>query len=82
MFGNVGDTIYERWFRRAHKRKTFIEHIEKRLQHCVEAIEADTSINQIIQRMKSLLVNMIVYIHHFLFLRLQRLILFIDNQKP
>ena len=45
----------QRWFRRAHKRKTFIEHVEKRLQHCVEAIEADTSINQIIQRMKSVI---------------------------
>ena len=45
----------QRWFRRAHKRKKFIEHVEERLQKCVETLETDTSTHQIAQRMKNVI---------------------------
>ena len=40
----------------------FIEHVEKRLQKCVEAIESDTSTLQIAQRMKNMIQTSPVYL--------------------
>ena len=37
------------------REKKFIEHVEERLQKCVETLETDTSTHQIAQRMKNVI---------------------------